>query len=195
MGTSDFTIIIGDRVKQRRIELSMTQEELSQKVGLAGKSSISKIEKGSSTIPTDKLPLFAKALKTSVPYLVGVDLRSRWVTSFREAYYEIMSEAEKEDLIAANIDQSSWDKVIDEDIITLDFACNVADTLGCSLDEMTGLREEAALKFLTKEEINIILCYRRADYRDKNTVINVLDRYSEDANIPLASESSSEKAI
>ena len=33
---------------------------------------------------------------------------------------------------------------------------------------------------ITQEEIDLILCFRLADERDKNTVRNVLDRYKED---------------
>lgn len=37
---------IGQRIKQRRIELGMTQEELAHKMGYASKTTINKIENG-----------------------------------------------------------------------------------------------------------------------------------------------------
>ena len=37
---------IGDRIRLRRVELGMTQQELAEKIGYKGKTAISKIEAG-----------------------------------------------------------------------------------------------------------------------------------------------------
>ena len=61
---------IGERVRNRRIELDITQEELAQKLGYSDKSSISRIEK-SSKLTLNKVQLLADALNVSPSYLMG----------------------------------------------------------------------------------------------------------------------------
>ena len=48
-------------------------EELAQQLGYKDKSSISKIENGKADIPQAKVELFARALRTTTAYLMGVD--------------------------------------------------------------------------------------------------------------------------
>ena len=62
---------IGERIQQRREELGLTQDELAEKVGYSTRFSIVKIESGKSSVPTKKLDIFAKALHTTVSYLLG----------------------------------------------------------------------------------------------------------------------------
>ena len=64
---------IGQRIKQRRIELGMTQEELAYKMGYASKTTINKIENGINDVTQSKIIAFSKALETSVAYLMGWD--------------------------------------------------------------------------------------------------------------------------
>lgn len=59
-----------ERVKQRRLELNMTQEELALKMGYKSKSSINKIECGRPV--TQKIIVkLADALETTPSYLLG----------------------------------------------------------------------------------------------------------------------------
>lgn len=62
---------IGIRIKLRREELDMTQEELAIKAGYKSKSSINKIEKSINDLPRSKVSILAKALDTSEAYLMG----------------------------------------------------------------------------------------------------------------------------
>ena len=64
---------IYDRIRARRLELGLTVEELAQQLGYKDKSSISKIENGKADIPQAKVELFARALRTTTAYLMGVD--------------------------------------------------------------------------------------------------------------------------
>lgn len=61
---------IGERIKQRRLELNMSQDELAQKVGYKSRSSINKIEL-SRDLPLNKVEKMAKALDTTPGYLMG----------------------------------------------------------------------------------------------------------------------------
>ena len=61
---------IGQRIKQKRIELNMSQDELAKKVGYKSRSSIQKIE-ASRNLPLDKVTKMARALGCSESYLMG----------------------------------------------------------------------------------------------------------------------------
>lgn len=61
------------RIRLRREELGLTQEELAARMGYKSKSSINKIEMGINDIPQSKVLAFAKALGTSTAYLMGCD--------------------------------------------------------------------------------------------------------------------------
>lgn len=63
--------IIGDRIKYRRKELNLTQEQLANKLGYKNKATIGKIETGVNDIVQSKVIDFAKALNTTPAYLIG----------------------------------------------------------------------------------------------------------------------------
>lgn len=62
---------IGERIKLRREELKMSQDELAKKVGYKSRSSVNKIESDGRGLPQNKIVLFAKALQTTPAYLMG----------------------------------------------------------------------------------------------------------------------------
>lgn len=67
---------IGIRIKQRREELNMTQEELANKLGYKSKSTINKIEAGINDIVQSKVFSFAEALDTTAAHLMGWDIEN-----------------------------------------------------------------------------------------------------------------------
>lgn len=62
---------IGQKIREAREYIGMTQEELATKMGYKGKSSISKIEAGVADIPQSKVVEFAKVLRTTTAFLMG----------------------------------------------------------------------------------------------------------------------------
>ena len=62
---------IGDRIRLRREQLGLTQDELAQAMGYKSRSSINKIEKGVNEPPQSIIVNFAKILKTTPAYLMG----------------------------------------------------------------------------------------------------------------------------
>jgi len=58
-------------IKNRRLQLGMSQEELAEKMGYTSRSSIAKIEAGVNDIPQSKIEAFAKALHTTPRFLMG----------------------------------------------------------------------------------------------------------------------------
>ena len=63
----------GERIKARRQELKMTQDQLAEKIGYHGKSAISHIEKGDSDMSQSKIVAIAAALDTTVDYILGLE--------------------------------------------------------------------------------------------------------------------------
>ena len=62
---------IGKRIKARREELGMTQEELAARLGYKSKTTIAEIENGTNDIVQSKVMEFAKMLDTTPAYLMG----------------------------------------------------------------------------------------------------------------------------
>ena len=65
---------LSTRVRLRREELGLSQEQLAQRMGYRSKSSITKLEKGVNDIPQAKLEDLAAALETTPAYLLGLDV-------------------------------------------------------------------------------------------------------------------------
>ena len=59
------------RIRARREELGISQEELAKRMGYKSRSSINKIEKGENDIPQSKIVAFAQALRTTPEALMG----------------------------------------------------------------------------------------------------------------------------
>lgn len=62
---------IYDRIRNRREELGMSQQELADKLGYKSRSAINKIEQGLRDINQSKVAAFANALHTTPAYLMG----------------------------------------------------------------------------------------------------------------------------
>lgn len=72
VGMADFRIDdLYNNIKNRRIELNMTQTELAQKVGYADKGMISRVENGKVDLSQSQIVKFAKALDIDPGVLMG----------------------------------------------------------------------------------------------------------------------------
>lgn len=58
-------------IRNRRIELGLTQDELAKKVGYKDRSMITKIEKGLVDLPIEKVNVFATVLGVTASWLMG----------------------------------------------------------------------------------------------------------------------------
>ena len=66
---------LSSRIRQRREQLGLSQEELAARMGYRSKSSITKLEKGINDLPRAKLEELAAALDPTPAWLMGlVDL-------------------------------------------------------------------------------------------------------------------------
>lgn len=62
---------IGTRVRRRREELGMSQEELAHRIGYKDKTSIHKIESDKQQLRQTKIKAIADALETTTDYIMG----------------------------------------------------------------------------------------------------------------------------
>lgn len=68
---------VADRIRQRREQLNMSQEELALKIGNKDKSTISKIEKAGDNISMKNIKRIADALGVSSQFLLGWEEMSK----------------------------------------------------------------------------------------------------------------------
>ena len=68
---------IYQRIRKRREELGMSQDDLAHKMGYKSRSSINKIEMGLNDISQSKVVAFAEALDTTPAYLMGWEVTSK----------------------------------------------------------------------------------------------------------------------
>lgn len=62
---------IGTRIRERREQLHMTQDDLARKLGYTSRSTIAKIEAGQNELRQNRIMQMAEALHTSPSYLMG----------------------------------------------------------------------------------------------------------------------------
>ena len=91
---------VGDRIKQRRIELNLSQEELAIKLGYSSRNAIYRYEK-SDNIKLSTVEKFADALNTSPACLMGwIDEESRAKKNARLiASFEKLTEQEQQNVM------------------------------------------------------------------------------------------------
>ncbi len=89
------------RIKKRREELGMSQEELAKKLGYKSRSTIAKIEKGENDITQSKIEAFAQALQTTPGELMGYEQKN---TAENAHYYTDPEVAELAERLRTNPD-------------------------------------------------------------------------------------------
>ncbi len=62
---------IGERIKQRRLELGWTLREFADRMGYANHSTVARIERGDIDIAQSKIQKFSQVLGVPVAYLMG----------------------------------------------------------------------------------------------------------------------------
>lgn len=60
-----------DRIKNRRIELGLTQLEVAKRLGLTSKAAVSKVESQGDDVSLKNVKKFGEALGCSIAYLMG----------------------------------------------------------------------------------------------------------------------------
>ena len=119
---------IGHRIKERREELKMTQQELADKLGYKNKSSIAKIETGTNDIVQSKVVEFAKVLDTTVADLMGWTVAEEAARAIASSAKQALKELKKGVVInvlgrvAAGIPIDAIEDIIDTEEIPEEMA-------------------------------------------------------------------------
>lgn len=61
---------VGEKIKQRRLELGWSLRELASRMGYANQSTVARIESGVIDIPQSKVVKFAEVMNTTVAFLM-----------------------------------------------------------------------------------------------------------------------------
>ena len=62
---------IGEKIKQRRIEMGMSQRDLAEKMGYNHHSTVARIEAGKVDVPQSRIVKFSEVLGVSITYLMN----------------------------------------------------------------------------------------------------------------------------
>ena len=62
---------IGERIKQRRLELGLTQEELAKRIGNKTRAAVCRVEKDKEDLTSERIRKYADALECTPAFLVG----------------------------------------------------------------------------------------------------------------------------
>ena len=101
---------VGERIKRRRDELGISQEQLAEILGYKSKTSIHKVEQGITDLPLSKVKMFAEALKTTPSYIMG------W--TLEEEKINLLSKRERlqlDELISQNAMYFNDENISEED--------------------------------------------------------------------------------
>lgn len=92
MGYKNMTI--GERIRNRRIELDLTQDDLAARLGYKHRSSITRIEADGENIKQSQIVAFAHALNTSVAYIMGWEDAPDLLSELHDLW-DLMDESQK----------------------------------------------------------------------------------------------------
>lgn len=142
---------IGKRIKEKRIELGITQEDLASKLGYKSKTTIAKIENGTNDITQSRVVDFANALNTTPAYLMG------WEEPESQSSTILNKKDEKD--IAKRLEQTLDQLESDQDGLMFS---------GEPLDDQTRELLKASLQnSITIAKINAKQKFTPKKYRDK----------------------------
>lgn len=110
---------IGQRIRQRRKEIKMSQEELAIKLKYSSRTSVSKIERGDRQVPIQKVAEFADVLGTTTAWLMG------WKTEEEKAMQDVLPLTEKKIVLEDGSEMKVGMPILGN--ITADFVFAVKD--------------------------------------------------------------------
>lgn len=84
----------GERIRQRRIELGLTQEELAQRLGNKSRASVCTVERGKEDLTTERLRKYAQALECAPEDLMDPTDRFIHSPDFIQAMRDGIAESE-----------------------------------------------------------------------------------------------------
>lgn len=144
---------IGKKIKEKRMLLGLTQEELANKLGYKSKSTINKIELGINDIPQSKVSEFARALNTTPVFLMGLEREKPKKKTLRTVRIPVLG------MVHASYPMDAIEDFIDWEEITSDMA---------SRGEIMALKimGDCMEPKFSEGDIAIVLCQSHAETGD-----------------------------
>ena len=130
---------IGQRIKQAREALGMTQAELARRMGYSARSTINRIENGSQAFPMKKLDKFAQVLDVTPAYLIGFTEKDIPDGLNKELFLNYVHDSKNPDFLAAIEGTPSDDLCIK--IKVSDLNDSEVDYMDKQLDFIVGQRK------------------------------------------------------
>ena len=147
---------IGARIKERRLALNMTLEQIAYDIGIAI-STVHRYETGA--IDKIKLPVLeaiARSVKVNPDWLIGkstyqpLDFAaprgasdSEWDVAFREWLVLTLEGADNADLEAMALNREALERIAHSSApLTFTQVCEIVEQIGGSIDHITGLADE-----------------------------------------------------
>lgn len=130
---------IGQRIKQAREALGMTQAELARRMGYSARSTINRIENGSQAFPMKKLDKFAQVLDVTPASLAGFTAADIPDGLNKEYYIDYIHDSNNPDFLAAIEGTPSDDLCIK--IKASDLNDSEVDYMDKQLDFIVGQRK------------------------------------------------------
>lgn len=130
---------IGQRIKQAREALGMTQAELARRMGYSARSTINRIENGSQAFPMKKLDKFAQVLDVTPASLAGFTKADIPDGLNKEYYIDYIHDSNNPDFLAAIEGTPSDDLCIK--IKASDLDDSEVDYMDKQLDFIVGQRK------------------------------------------------------
>lgn len=154
---------IGSRIRHMRQEAGLSVDDLAALLG-KNRATVYRYESDEiENFPIAVIGPLAEALHTTPAYLMGWESvgESTWTKKFRQRLSDELSIINPEDAHDAAINVEHLENIASSRCpISLPEACEIADELGLSLDDMVGLNEESntsAKDNLDVEIINLLL--------------------------------------
>lgn len=110
---------LGEKVKLKREELNLSQEELAEKMNYKSKTSIHKIEVGITDLPLSKVKELAAVLKTTPAYLMGWEDKKEEKDIFSQLTEEELAKLEKFNNMSTVMFMNEGNDISDKDKETL----------------------------------------------------------------------------
>ncbi len=99
---------IGNRIRKRREQLDLSQDELAKRLGFKSRSSINKIELDERNLTQSRIKAIADALETTPSYIMGWDELDEQV-DLEKLRQDIQKEGEAEKIIINRYGKDVWD--------------------------------------------------------------------------------------
>jgi transcriptional regulator with XRE-family HTH domain len=94
--------LLGNRIRQERLKLNLTQEQLAEKVDLST-SYIGQIERGERNISLDTLVVICKSLGTTIDYLLQDSVNIEEDIVYNQLYQLISNRSINEKVMALDV--------------------------------------------------------------------------------------------